>query len=374
MAFAILRHGKIKTFVKLRQVGAHNERRRKTPNADPGRSNRILIGSGNAEADVRARLCDVGIDPDRRRKNGVLAVEILLTASAEYFRPGRAHAAGEWDREPTERWLSASLAYLRRQHGDNLVSASAHFDETTVHIHGLFVPVDDTPRRRGAAVRLNAARWFDGPAKLRALQDDYAEAMAPLGLERGLSGSKAKHRDIARQYTALHGDAAAAREAATRASLLLGDAALERRRALVDRQHARSEDARATAFQAGIEAWADGRIIGVVGDARRPAFAFAPMAPAEADALRGRIRPAWREVWGFVGRATAMVEQRTRQAVANALHGAAEHIAAARSVFMRAQALAATLTPTVRAELPGLSAAINKAERSRPARQGVRGR
>ena len=362
MAFAIIRHSKIKTFAKLRQVGAHNGRRRETPNADPARSNRVLIGSGDPEADVRARLREVGIDPDKRRKNGVLAVEILLTASAEYFRPGRAHAAGEWDPEPTERWLDASVAYLRRQYGDNVVSMGVHYDETTVHAHAIFCPVDTAPKCRGAAVRLNAARWFDGPAKLRALQDSYAEAMAPLGLKRGLERSKAKHRDIARQYTALHGDAEAARQAATRAALMLGDAALER-------QRARDEQERATAFRTGVEAWADGRIVGTTGDARQPGFALAPMAPAEADELRRRIRPAARELWDFIGRAAAIIEKRARQAVADALRGAAEHIVAARAVFVRAQALAAMLTPAVRADLPGLSAAINKAERSRPGRE-----
>lgn len=302
-------------------------------------------------------------------KNGVLAIEFMASASAEYFRPGRAHLAGEWDKEPTERWLATNEEYLRKKWGPNLVALLAHFDETTIHLHGVIVPVDDTPRRRGAMVRLNADRWFDGPAKLRALQDEYAEAMAPLGLKRGLEGSKAKHRDIARQYTALHSDAEAARQAASCAALMLGDAALEKQRAISDRQRARDDQERATAFRVGVEAWADGRIIGATGDARQPSFALAPMAPAEADELRRRIHPAARELWSFISRAAAMIEKRVQQAVAGALQGAAEHIAAARAVFACAQALAGALMPTVRAELPGLSAAINRAERSRPGRE-----
>ncbi len=47
---------------------------------------------------------------------------------------------------------------------------------------------------------LNARELFS-PSKLRELQTEYARAMAPLGLRRGVAGSKARHEPIRQYYT-----------------------------------------------------------------------------------------------------------------------------------------------------------------------------
>ena len=272
-SFAILRVSKIKGWGKLRQVDGHNVRRDMPPNADPTRSAAVLVGSGDAVADVRARLKDAGIDATRLRRNGVLAAELLLTASPEYFRPGRADAAGEWDPDRVAAWQAATLAHLRKQWGVNLVSAGLHLDETTPHIWAIVVPVDETPRKRGPRVRLNAARWFDGRDKLASLQDAYGEAVSSLGLERGVRGSKARHEDIRRCYATIHADAK-----------------------------------KAEALREGIQAFVDGRIVEAVGDERQPSFRLAPtMPPAERAELRQRLAPAWLEIWRFVARIAARV-------------------------------------------------------------------
>jgi hypothetical protein len=318
-SFAILRVSKVKSWDKLRQLDAHNCRRRSTPNADPARPTAVLVGGGNVVADVEKRLSAAGLDSQPLRKNGVLAVEILCTASPEFFRPGRADRAGEWESDRLESWKESTLAHLRQQWGGNLVAAGLHLDESTPHIWAVVVPVDENERKRGARVRLNAARWFDGAVKLAALQDAYAAAVGSLGLDRGLRGSKAKHEDIQRLYTTLHGEAAAARDAATLAVLKLGEADLIHRRTEEDGRRKREaatqamasafEDRkRAAAFGVGIEAFADGRLIEATGSTEVPTFRVVPMMPAERDALRRDLAPAWSEIWQFVTRIAARLE------------------------------------------------------------------
>jgi len=83
--------------------------------------------------------------------------------------------------------------FLVAEWGDRIVSVVLHTDEATPHLRVVWLPIDDAPRKRGPAVRLNAGRWLDGAAKLRGMQDRYAAAMAGLDLERGVRGSRSHH-------------------------------------------------------------------------------------------------------------------------------------------------------------------------------------
>jgi len=136
--------------------------------------------------DVTKRL------PDKIRKNAVLAVEMLYTASPEYFRPSNPGAAGTWEAGRFDSWKSAAMSYLRKQWGDRLVSATLHLDEATPHIHAIIVPLDS----RG---RLNCRDVFNRQALIDN-QTGYASSLRHLGLVRGLEGSKAKHEDIKKYY------------------------------------------------------------------------------------------------------------------------------------------------------------------------------
>ena len=189
MAFAILRVAKVKGGGGLGGCADHIERTRETPNAGPG-GIRYLVGGDPAE-EVRSRL------PAKVRKNAVVAVEHLLTASPEYFRPHDPRAAGEWDPVRTEAWARRAVDWLRATYGDNLASAVLHLDEATPHIHALVIP----KREDG---KLDARSLYT-PLSLRKLQDSYASAMNPLGLERGIKGSTAKHEDISRYYGRVNG-------------------------------------------------------------------------------------------------------------------------------------------------------------------------
>ena len=110
MPFAIYRHEKIKTAQALTASANHMTRAADTPNADPTRAalNRVLIGSADPAADAAALIpapdaVDEG-GKKRRRSNSVLAIEILLTASPEWWAEATPAAQQDWLDRSTE-WL-----------------------------------------------------------------------------------------------------------------------------------------------------------------------------------------------------------------------------------------------------------------------------
>ena len=186
--YAVLRMGKLKTMGEIGALGQHNERTRETRNADEARlgDNVRLAGTGDWCADAQQRL-DAA---PRIRSNAVLALEHVMTASRDFYQQG--DAGGQAAR--LDEWTTRSMAWLRDRYGDaNVVAAILHKDEQTPHIQALVVPLHDD---KG----LNAKYWIDGRAKLAAMQDSYARAMEPLGLERGVKGSVAEHQTVKAFY------------------------------------------------------------------------------------------------------------------------------------------------------------------------------
>lgn len=168
-------------------VGAsslHNGRERETPNADPERThlNRVLIGDDRSARDrVREIIDEHGGKP---RRDSVEAVELLLSASHEYFE-GR---DGEIDEGRLERWVERSVRFLGDR-GNCGICAKAvlHLDERTPHIHAHMVPVTEDGR-------LSATHFLDGRKKVKELHTRYNSYVKDLGLERGREGSRATHQ------------------------------------------------------------------------------------------------------------------------------------------------------------------------------------
>jgi hypothetical protein len=79
------------------------------------------------------------------------------------------------------------------ERGFVFVKAVAHRDEQTPHVVAYAVPLDKNKR-------LNCKAHLGGRDKLSALQDEYAEAMKPLGLQRGIRGSTAEHQRVKTWY------------------------------------------------------------------------------------------------------------------------------------------------------------------------------
>jgi len=197
MAYGICRIQKLKAG-SVSGSALHTNRERYTPNADPEKQHVRIIGeldspkTPDLETLVRQRIGDQTI-----RKNAVLAVEFLLTASPEYFRPDDPGRAGHYEPQRLEDFQHQACEWLTNNYGDRIVRAELHLDEATPHIHAYLVPLDEKGK-------LNCRALFGGSRyRLSELQDSFALAMVPLGLERGIKGSRATHTEVKEYYKAV---------------------------------------------------------------------------------------------------------------------------------------------------------------------------
>lgn len=198
MSYVVCRAEKLKTAGNVGGSAAHIQRTRPTPNADPDRTglNRVLVGAAGDDipALVRARIADYGL---KTRKNSVLAFEVILSASPDYFRPEAPEVSGTWDAARLEPWVDASQKWLREKYGSRLISAVLHLDEETPHIHAVVVPVDEKNS-------LNCRAFLGNRKLLSQLQTDAGNAFKHLGLDRGVERSGAKHTKIKEYYAAVN--------------------------------------------------------------------------------------------------------------------------------------------------------------------------
>lgn len=186
MAYAILRTAKLKSFGEIGGSLSHNYRTRPTPNANPIRT------PDNHHSASRPDLVMDGIKnrlPEKTRKNAVLAIEYLITASPEW--------SGWQNKEKEQDFFKRSVEWLEQKHGkENVIATSIHRDETTPHLIAYVVPIDG----RG---KLNAREFLGGRSKLSKMQTDFHSKVKDLGLERGLEGSKAEHQTVKEFYAEL---------------------------------------------------------------------------------------------------------------------------------------------------------------------------
>jgi Plasmid recombination enzyme/Toprim-like/Protein of unknown function (DUF3991) len=199
MAYCICRIAKLKSGGAITASEQHTLRTRETPNADLSKENERFIGNHPIHSPVPLEeevFERIGQQPKKIRSDAVLCVEMMLTASPEYFRPDDEGRAGKWNVEQLEQWKQANHKWLNETYGDKIVRAELHLDESTPHIHAYLVPLDQNSK-------LNCKSYFGGRQKLREFQDSYAEAMAPLDLERGIKGSRATHTQVKDYYAAV---------------------------------------------------------------------------------------------------------------------------------------------------------------------------
>lgn len=198
MPYAICRTRKHSNFGTISAHDKHVLRKRFTPNADPNLTpnNKTVIGSDNIVTDVKARLDSAKIE--KIRKNGVIAIEHMLTASPEFFE----------QKGVLNDWYKASRRWLEERYGrENVVSLTVHLDEKTPHIHAMIVPLEKKTKGRFVGQeRLNARLYTGGREKMSEMQDSYAAALSHLGLERGIRGSKADHKTVQSWYAEANND------------------------------------------------------------------------------------------------------------------------------------------------------------------------
>lgn len=203
MAFAIMRTAKLISAGSIGGLNNHLERKMEVPNADQQLQgyNSRPVGSGDLWADINTRLQQAGIE--KVRTNGVYGVEFLLTASPEAFNYQKTvDASGKVGlRGNVELWKNfeaRSKEWLEENFGKaNLVNFTVHKDEQTPHIHAVIVPI--TQGKKGN--KLSARDVIGGDrSRLAQLQDSFAKKMEPLGLQRGVEKSKARHVAIREYY------------------------------------------------------------------------------------------------------------------------------------------------------------------------------
>lgn len=191
MAFAILRVTKLKGG-SINASDLHTERAQETPNANEEFTEENVYLRGEKGVNVREKIDALFEERSiKPRLNAVECQEYLMTASPDYFR----NELGEIDPDKTANFLERADDFMTQleERGMVFVKSVVHLDELTPHVVAYGVPIDE----RG---RLCAKSYTGGREKMRALQDQYAETMKPLDLERGIKGSRATHARVSQYY------------------------------------------------------------------------------------------------------------------------------------------------------------------------------
>ena len=201
MGYCFLSLQKVKTLGQLKSKFNHNHRVADVENADPmlKHLNKNLIqcqlmdGTKADYATAWNERID-NLDYYKNHKvyaNAVKAMEIVMTFSRE-------------DNIDIDAWQKKNIAWLEKTFnvaGDgrsNIMDVTYHADEPgNVHLHAIVIPIDENGH-------LNASRFTNGSRVMSEMQSSYARDMEEFGLERGLKGSKAKHKDIRKFYAELN--------------------------------------------------------------------------------------------------------------------------------------------------------------------------
>ena len=188
MPYAIMRCSKLKTSGGVAASLQHNFRERETPNANPELTpnNKHLHATSTDEAMGKLRE----LLPAKRRKDAVLAVEYLMTASPEWWKTATP--------QQQDAFFSRSMEWLADKYGTaNIFAATIQLDEKTPHLSAFVVPI--TPDGR-----LSAKEFIGNRHLMRNDQTSFAEKVKDLGLERGIEGSKARHQRVQQHYGLLN--------------------------------------------------------------------------------------------------------------------------------------------------------------------------
>ncbi len=187
--------GPIKTWERMTATQRHNARSEPLPHCDPAAPGPVyIIGSPDLVSDTKAALRDHGIDPAGIRKNGVIAYEVIMTASHAYF------TEGDEGERMSRLWQWVARAYLAAKKiwgSSRIVQMVLHLDEFSPHLHVVLLPlVQKVFSRRqsdGPQWTLNG-REIAGPGQYQRAHKEYAAEIEPLGLSRGEQKSGRKYR------------------------------------------------------------------------------------------------------------------------------------------------------------------------------------
>lgn len=188
MQYAILRHGKIKAPLMGAAV-AHNNRTSKLEKCNIDATLTPLNQVLKMEGTVAERLANKlkGLTT-KVRKDAVVAVELMLSASPEWFDGLTKDRAALHQHPKFRQWASNTMKWARQEFGQNIIDVALHMDESSPHMHVLAVPLTQDGRL--------CAKEVLARSELTRRQDSYAKAMEELGLSRGDPAKETKRRHI----------------------------------------------------------------------------------------------------------------------------------------------------------------------------------
>ena len=179
--YAILRFAKYKG-PEIGRIESHNERTKEkyasNPDIDTSRSHlnfQLVFPERKYRAEAEKQIAEAGC---RTRSDSVREVEVLVTASPEFFK-GKKKAE-------VRAYFNEALDFMQKhQSKDTIISAVVHMDEKTPHMHLCFVPLTEDKR-------LSAKEIVGNKKKLTWWQDEFWKHMVGKypDLERGESASE----------------------------------------------------------------------------------------------------------------------------------------------------------------------------------------
>ena len=167
---------------------AHHERTKEkyasNPDIDTSRSKynfHIVKPTTSYKRESDGRIASAGC---KTRKDSVLFVDTLITASPEFFKCKK--------REEIKLFFQTAVDFLSRKIGkDNIFAATVHMDEKTPHMHLCFTPITEDGR-------LSAKDILGNRAQLSKWQDEFHSHMKkqfPI-LKRGESALVTRRKHI----------------------------------------------------------------------------------------------------------------------------------------------------------------------------------
>ena len=179
--YAILRFAKYKG-PEIGHIESHNERTKEkyasNPDVDTSRSHlnfHLVFPERKYRAEAEKQIAEAGC---RTRSNSVRVVEVLVTASPEFFK-GKKKAE-------IKAYFQEALDFIQQhQNPRTIISAVVHMDEKKPHMHLCFVPLTEDKR-------LSAKEIVGNKKKLTWWQDEFWKHMVGKypDLERGESASE----------------------------------------------------------------------------------------------------------------------------------------------------------------------------------------
>lgn len=187
MGYGICRVQKVKA-AAVGSMQYHNDRlpgEHSNPNIDHSKrgDNAEFIKHGSYRAEVNDRIERFRKSDRKVRKDAVVLVEGVMTASPEFFE-GKS-------RDEVMAFFRDGFDFVKSEVGEgNMVHFTLHMDESTPHAHFGFTPIKDGT--------LSWKNYFDGRDALRGWQDRFFEKVSkPWGLERGEKDTGRTHKDAA---------------------------------------------------------------------------------------------------------------------------------------------------------------------------------